>query len=307
MLRKLRAFVTEFRNTIIYLRRRVKGKSWKGFPLRIPVARFSLPTLKKSKQQAKPPKPGNNFKFLKKYQKQALLILILILGASNIYLLQKARHESPQPQTDREAREILEKISDYMVLPNESPAIATVADESKLQGSFYARAQKGDKVIVFRQAQKAILYRPSDNKVIDFTSVHLTSMGLDPSSSTATQQQEQVAGAETSGPTVQPTSAQPLTIDIYHSPSQESFLQVVEKELSEKISFDYVIDERKMTDEKLNEIIIVDLSKTHPEAAGHIARVLGGRVADLPPSSIQSDSDILIVIDNKQTDAQGGN
>lgn len=53
---------------------------------------------------------------------------------------------------------------------DETPTIATVSDITKLQGQpFFAKAQNGDKVYVYSNAKKAILYRPSENKIIEET------------------------------------------------------------------------------------------------------------------------------------------
>ncbi len=56
-----------------------------------------------------------------------------------------------------------------MVLPeNEVPSIATVVDPSKLaEQIFFAQAAEGDKLVLYPEAKKAILYRPSTNMVVE--------------------------------------------------------------------------------------------------------------------------------------------
>jgi hypothetical protein len=64
--------------------------------------------------------------------------------------------------------DILEKVGKLIDIPNETPTVATVSDVTKLTGQeFFAKAQNGDKVIIFPKAQKAILYRPGTNKIIE--------------------------------------------------------------------------------------------------------------------------------------------
>jgi hypothetical protein len=56
-----------------------------------------------------------------------------------------------------------------MVLPaDETPSIATVLDKDKLDGqAFFANAQNGDKMIIYTNAKKAILFRPSEKLVVE--------------------------------------------------------------------------------------------------------------------------------------------
>ncbi|MBI5357887.1 hypothetical protein HZB74_03515 [Candidatus Saccharibacteria bacterium] len=56
----------------------------------------------------------------------------------------------------------------------EEPTIATVQDVSKLQNqAFFKNAQNGDKVLIYSQAKKAILYRPSTDKIIEVGPVNI--------------------------------------------------------------------------------------------------------------------------------------
>jgi len=62
-----------------------------------------------------------------------------------------------------------------MELPkDEEPTIATVLDKEKLKDQlFFAKAENGDKVIIYSKNQKAILYRPSINKIIDVAPISI--------------------------------------------------------------------------------------------------------------------------------------
>jgi hypothetical protein len=55
-----------------------------------------------------------------------------------------------------------------MTLPTEKPTIATVENTKKLTSqAFFKNARNGDKVLMYTQTKKAILYRPSEDKVIE--------------------------------------------------------------------------------------------------------------------------------------------
>lgn len=79
--------------------------------------------------------------------------------------------------TEREAQKLLAKISELMELPkNETPTIATITDRFLLPAQpFYLNAQNGDKVLIYMQTQKAILYRPSKHKIIEVAPISVTS------------------------------------------------------------------------------------------------------------------------------------
>ena len=67
-----------------------------------------------------------------------------------------AKNNNPQ----NEINNVLAQVGSLMVLPEgEQPAVATVVDLAKLEGKpFFKNAQLGDKVIIYSQAGKAILY-----------------------------------------------------------------------------------------------------------------------------------------------------
>jgi predicted PurR-regulated permease PerM len=68
-----------------------------------------------------------------------------------------------------EGKDLISKVGELTALPtSEQPTIATVADLSKLQGQiFFANAQTGDKILMYTNANKIILYRPSTDKIIN--------------------------------------------------------------------------------------------------------------------------------------------
>ncbi len=68
-----------------------------------------------------------------------------------------------------ENKALLERVGAVIILPDdETPTIATVSDLDKLKGQpFFAKAELGDKVLIYAKAKKAILYRPSTNKIVE--------------------------------------------------------------------------------------------------------------------------------------------
>jgi hypothetical protein len=77
--------------------------------------------------------------------------------------------QDPAIRLKEENDQIVAAVGKLINLPtDEQPTIATVTDLSKLQNQpFFQSAQLGDKVLIYQNAKKAILYRPSENKIIE--------------------------------------------------------------------------------------------------------------------------------------------
>ena len=115
---------------------------------------------------------------LKKYILHILLALTIITGGWGAYYYDQYRlinsqykllKENPQKITEKESKNLIAAIGNLIVLPTgEEPTIATVADLSKLKNQpFFAKATKGDKVLIYNNAKRAILYNPASNKIIE--------------------------------------------------------------------------------------------------------------------------------------------
>lgn len=84
---------------------------------------------------------------------------------------------------------LIETVGKFITLPSgEQPTIATVTDVSKLQNQpFFKNASEGDKVLIYKEAKKAILWRPSTSKIIEYA----------PLQTDESQEEGNVAGAST--------------------------------------------------------------------------------------------------------------
>lgn len=86
-----------------------------------------------------------------------------------------ARLSDPQTVAKQEQQQLIAKIGALTPLPKgETPTVATVTDPTKLKDqAFFVNSQTGDKVLIYTQSKKAILYRPSTNKIINIAPVNL--------------------------------------------------------------------------------------------------------------------------------------
>ena len=95
------------------------------------------------------------------------LIAILAITTSGILffkLQQKNLDHTPK---------IINQVGKLMLLPiDETPTVATIADKNKLADQpFFTQAENGDSILIYLKAQRAILYRPSINKIIDISPI----------------------------------------------------------------------------------------------------------------------------------------
>ena len=96
-----------------------------------------------------------------------LFILLVIFSLGALYKHHQYDIEKKQKNTDSA---LLNKLSKVLNLPTEKPIVSTVfsTDDFKNTASFRG-AQKGDKILIYINANQALLYRPSTNKVIQIT------------------------------------------------------------------------------------------------------------------------------------------
>lgn len=78
-------------------------------------------------------------------------------------------------QSQDEVQKLVAEISQFLILPtDEEPTVATVSDVEALKGQpFFAKAQKGDKVLIYTKAKKAILYNPATHKIVEVAPINL--------------------------------------------------------------------------------------------------------------------------------------
>ncbi len=103
------------------------------------------------------------------------VVAVISLGF-NVFLGFKLSSVSEDPIeiTAKEVKDISNRVSKLMILPeNETPTLATVSDPEKLKNQpFFANAKTGFKVLVYAQAQKAILYDPYENKIVEVAPIN---------------------------------------------------------------------------------------------------------------------------------------
>ena len=104
------------------------------------------------------------------------VIAVILLAYGYVHTRNELKRLSdPQNNAQNETQKVVDKVGKLIVLPNdETPTAATVNDVGKLKSQeFFSRAQDGDKVLVYAKSGRAVLYRPSTNKVVEYSKVNL--------------------------------------------------------------------------------------------------------------------------------------
>jgi hypothetical protein len=103
-----------------------------------------------------------------------IAIIAIVLAGYFFYQLRMVKQNS-EVITKQEVEQLMAKVSALIVLPaGEVPTIATVSDPEALKDQpFFTQAKKGDKVLIYAGAKKAILYSVSLNKILDVAPLNI--------------------------------------------------------------------------------------------------------------------------------------
>ncbi|MDD2656725.1 MAG: hypothetical protein PHQ18_04135 [Patescibacteria group bacterium] len=134
------------------------------------------------------PTRKDNIDSVKKDNKKIILVsLFLVLFVGLIYFLfsyiktQRELKVLKDPTAQEAAVKVendklIQKVNKLIDLPtDEEPVVGTVNDAATLaqQQKFFSNAKNGDKVLIYQD--KAIIYRPDDNKLINVGPVYVDS------------------------------------------------------------------------------------------------------------------------------------
>ena|SRR3989338_8890118 len=118
---------------------------------------------------------------IREYAKQHVLTIlaaVVFVSFGSVYYFYgeySTLKQNPNKLTQEETIKLVAKVSKLIVLPEgEIPTIATVADPEKLQSQpFFAKAKKGDKVLIYANAKRAILYDVEGNKILEVAPINI--------------------------------------------------------------------------------------------------------------------------------------
>lgn len=111
----------------------------------------------------------------------AIAVVAILVGASFAAQSRQLRQQveelkkNPQQAAQDEVKTLVESVGRIVVLPEgENPTVASITDREKLKDvPFFTKAENGDKVLIYVNARKAFLYRPSTSKLIEVATINL--------------------------------------------------------------------------------------------------------------------------------------
>ncbi len=193
----------------------------------------------------------------------------------DMYKYYEARVPKTEKDVEKETNMLIAQLKKIMAIPDEKPVVATVTDKNtlKAQQSFFAQAENGDKVIVFSKARKAVLYRPSTNKIIESGPLLVS-----PNQTTTGQQ------------------IQTIKVAIYNGTTDTELGKTTEDRLKKAAG---PVIETTLTNAKSSEYkntIVIDLTGNNKQSVDDIAKFLQAEVGSLPSSETKPDADVLIIL-----------
>ena len=215
-----------------------------------------------------------------------LLVILIAVGSTGaaIYLYNQYQtiKKNPDLVYKGEDKKTIESISKYMQLPQgEEPSIATILDITKLKDQkFFENAQNGDKIIIYSSARKAILWRPTTNKIIE-----VAPLVLGDQAQTSTQPQV-TAPAVASGAQV--------SVALYNGAGITGLTKKAEEKIA-SIGDINVVARTNAAKNDYAKTLVVDLTGKNGQLAAELAGFLGGEMAQLPAGEAKPEADILII------------
>jgi H+/gluconate symporter-like permease len=101
-----------------------------------------------------------------------VVVVVVVVGGYFGWKSFQAKQNSPEAQAaqlQQQKNEILQKVAALTQVPAEEPVLFTVNDANLLKGqqAFFKDAENGDVLLVYQQSSKALIFRPSTNKIIN--------------------------------------------------------------------------------------------------------------------------------------------
>lgn len=228
----------------------------------------------------------------KKFGTKSMLLTVLFgiivagaLGGSIYFFMQyqntQALLKDPSKASAEKSKLLVEEVGKLMVLPaNEAPQVATVSDVNKLkQQAFFAQAKNGDIVLIYTQAKKAILYDPTQKKIVEVGPINLND------------------AAPSNVPANSAVTPSELRVALYNGTKVTGLSSTTEKELKAKMATVTVVEKANAAKSTYTKTIVVDVTGKQSAAAAQVAQALGGEVGALPTGETKpTNADIAVYL-----------
>lgn len=216
------------------------------------------------------------------------VVAIAVLGGVGYYLRtlnnEKANllsqlsmlKNNPQAASQEETKNLVAAVSKLVVLPEGDPVVATVTDKEKLKDQpIFAKAENGDKILIYVNAKKAYIYSPSSNKIIDVVPVNLGNTT------------PQIAGV---------SSDKPMRVALYNGTKSGSVLGTLAKRITDIKIDGLSVASKDNAVGDYEKTLVIDVDGEMGDAAKQFASMLGAEVVSLPEGEDKPNADVLVII-----------
>lgn len=226
-----------------------------------------------------------------------LMLLVIAVGAAG-YFYYQSKHAA-QIADSKEIEDLTKTIGQFVELPaDETPTLATVTDREKLADqTFFLKAENGDKVLIYSNSGKAILYRPSTKKIVDMTSVNINQPT--PNAEPAPQNTPESTPAEAG----EVSTEAKVTVALYNGGTKVGVTDAAEKQINAGLPEAQVTLKEKAIKSDYVGTVVVDISGSNQDKASALATLLGAKVGSLPAGEATPQADIAVIIGNSEAPA----
>jgi hypothetical protein len=231
-----------------------------------------------------------------------LSVLFLLATAAAGYFYYQYRHASTEKTPADDVTKVTAEIGALIELPTgETPTLATVADKDKLaEQPFFQKAENGDKVLIYTNSGRAILYRPSIKKIVDVTTVNIQN------NTTSSPTAEQPAVDTAAAPPEEAVQNETVKVAFLNGSTKIGVTQLAEEKLlaafPEGVT---VIAKEKALKSDYQGVLVVVVQDKAQEKAQAIAAQFKGTVGSLPEGeTVPGEADILVIMGNSGAPAE---
>lgn len=213
------------------------------------------------------------------------IILALVgLGAGGYFYWQYQQIKSqeilsqdPQKAADLEKKKLIAEIGKLIELPlGEEPTVATVTDIEKLKDQpFFQKSKNGDKVLIYTNSKKAILFDPISHKVIDVAPINI---GSDSAKKTE------------------------IKIALKNGTTKSGLTSKIEAEIKKDLPQANIVSKDNAQSSDYEKTLVVVINDSVKEQANEFAKLFKATVSSLPAGENKPDNvDLLIILGKDKT------
>ena len=223
-------------------------------------------------------------------QKLILIVLIVLISAGGTTYGLTVRNDNkrlqdqieqlkkdPQSINRDEIQALTEKMSKLIALPEgETPMLFPFDKDKYKDQSIFSKTEDGDKILIYSNAKKAYIYRPSKNVIVDVIPVNIGDTGT-----------PVIAGV---------TADRPLRVALVNGTLVANRAGELEQRIKDKrIAGLNVVSKATAISNDYQKTLVVDLTGNLSEQAKSLALLLDADVATTT-SEIKPDADVMVII-----------